>query len=345
MVEPVFQQEHNRRKLNIGNIEEFLYRVVLVPLVAFLPARLAYGIARLRGDWRYHLDASKRAQLMHNLEMILGDVYNDAERAKLVQEFFRRKSCEAIDVMRLTGSGRALARLVEIRGMEHVEAALSAGKGAIICSTHFGSFNSAFSLIGASGFPVTVVGGLRSTWVRMSPVQRILWRLVHETRLERHRHRPNIEQAKAGVGTAILMAEILQSNELVAIAVDAPLPPKERARSIPVDFLGRQILLLPGSVNMAQMTGSPVLTMLMHRLPDWKHQTLEIMPVSLQGDDVTDIKSCMQVLEAPIRQSPAYWDWWANTQDLADLGLLPEQKVLEEVTHLKPSEVSIHDAS
>ncbi len=345
MVDPEFQQERSRRKLTIGNLEEFLYRVVLVPLVAFLPAQLAYGIARLRGNWRYHLDTSKRAQLMHNLEMVLGDDYNDTEWAKLVQEFFRRKSCEAIDVMRLAGSGRRFARLVEIRGLEHIEAALATGKGAIICSTHFGSFNSAFSLIGASGFPVTVVGGLRSTWVRMSPVQRVLWKIVHETRLERHRHRPNIEQAKAGVGTAILMAEILQSNELVAIAVDAPLPQKERARSIPVDFLGRQILLLPGSVNVAQLTGSPVLIMVIHRLPDWQHQILEIMPVPLQGDDVADIKSCMQMLEAPIRQMPAYWDWWANAQDLADLGLLPEQKVLEEVTNLKPSEVSIYNAS
>jgi len=346
MVDSEFQQGHSRRKLNIGNLEEFLYRVVLVPLVAFLPGRLAYGIARLRGEWRYHLDTSKRAQLIHNLEMVFGEDYSDAERANLVQDFFRRKSCEAIDVMRLAGSGRAFARQVEIRGLEHVEAALAAGKGAIICSTHFGSFNSAFSLIGACGFPVTVVGGLRSTWVHMSSIQRALWRLVHETRLEHHRHRPNIVQAKAGVGTAILMAEILHSNELVAIAIDAPLPPKERARSIPVDFLGRQILLLPGSVNVAQLTGSSVLIMVIHRLADWQHQILEISPVPLHGDDVADIKSCMQMLEAPIRQSPAYWDWWANAQDLADLGLLPEQKVLEKATHLKSSEeVSIHDAS
>jgi lauroyl/myristoyl acyltransferase len=335
MIGPEFQQGHSKRKLNIGNLEEFLYRLVIVPVVAFLPGRLAYGIARLRGGWRYRLDASKRTHLMHNLEMVLGNNYSDAERANLAREFFRRKSCEAIDVMRLSGRGRALARLVEIRGLEHVEAALAGGKGAIICSTHFGSFNSAFSLIGTFGFPITVVGGLRSTWVRMSSIQRALWRLVHETRLERHRRRPNIEQAKVGVGTAILMAEILQSNELIAIAIDAPLPPKERARSIPVNFLGSHILLLPGSVNVAQLTGSPLLIMVMHRLPDWQHQVLEISPLPLHGDDVADIKSCMQMLEAPIRQSPAYWDWWANTQDLADLGLLPGQEAREEVTHSK----------
>ena len=327
------QQQHNKRKLNIGNLEEFLFRLVLVPLVAFLPARLAYGVAYLRGGWRYRLDTTMRAQVMHNLKIVLGDKYSDVERVKLTRDYFRRKSCEAIDVMRLTGSGRALYRLVEIHGLEHINSALTAGKGAIICSAHFGSFNSAFSLIGASGFPVTVVGSMRSSWARMSPIQRALWRLVHETRLERHRQRPNIEPPKAGVGTAILMAEVLQSNELIALAIDPPLSPEERARSISVDFLGRQILLLPGSVDVAQLTGSPVLIMVMHRKADWRHQVLEISPLPLQGDIIADIKSCMKMLEPSIRQNPAYWDWWVNAQDLVDLGLLPGQEILEKATY------------
>ncbi len=333
MAAPELQQKHNKRKLNIGNLEEFLYRLVLVPLVAFLPARLAYGVACMRGEWRYRLDTSKRAQFMHNLKIVLGDEYSDVELVKLTRDYFRRKSCEAIDVMRLTGRGRALSRLVEIRGLEYVNAALAAGKGAIICSAHFGSFNSAFSLIGASGFPVTVVGSMRSSWARMSPIQRALWRLVHETRLEHHRHRPNIEPPKAGVGTAILMADVLQSNELIALAIDPPLSSEERARSVSMDFLGRQILLLPGSVDVAQLTGSPVLIMVMHRKPDWQHQMIEISPLPLQGDAGLDIKSCMQMFEPSIRQNPAYWDWWVNAQDLIDLGVLPGQEVLEEATY------------
>jgi lauroyl/myristoyl acyltransferase len=333
MALPGLQLRHGKRKLNVGDLEEFLYRLVLVPLVAFLPARLSYGLARLRGEWRYHLDVSKRVQLMRNLEMALGDDYRQAERVRLTRDFFRRKSCEAIDVMRLAGRGRALTRLVEIRGLEHIAAALAVGKGAIICSTHFGSFNSAFSLIGASGFPVTVVGDWRSTLVHMSPLQRVLWRLVHETRLERHRRGPNIEQAKEGVGTAMRMAEILRSNELIAMAIESPLSSEERARSIPVDFLGRQILLLSGSVTVAQLTGSAVLILVMRRQADWRHQVLEISPVPLDGDVIATIKCCMKKLEASIRQNPAFWDWWVNAQDLVALGLLPGKEKLEKVTN------------
>ena len=320
------------RKQIMRGLGEFLYRLVIVPLIAFLPARLAYGVAVLRGDWWYRYDTDTRERIIHNLESVLGDQLSHIERTHIARDFFRRRSCEAVDVMRLAGSGRALARLVEIRGLEHIEAALAAGKGAIICSPHFGSFNSCFSLIGVCGFPVTVVGDWRSTWANMAPVQRFLWRLVHEKHLTRHRHRPNIEPIKEEAGTAMQMAETLRSNELIAMAIETPVAPEARTRAVSVDFLGRQILLLPGSVSLAQLTSSPVLVLVVRRLADWRHQVMEISaPVPLDGDEVTAFKRCMTMLEAPIRQNPAYWDWWVNTQALVDLGLLPTQELYEAI--------------
>jgi len=323
---PLYQREGmlSRERIKRG-LGELLYRLVIVPLVAFLPAPLAYGVACLRGDWCYRHDTSTRERIMHNLQEVLGDQLSPEECARVTRDFFRRRSCEAMDVLRLTGKGRALARLVEIRGLEHIEAALAAGKGAIICSAHFGLYNGGFSLIGARGFPVTTVGDWRSNWVNMTRVQRILWRLVHEKRLEHHR-RPNIEPERERFSTAMLMAETLRSNELITMAIEAPLSPEERARAVPVDFLGRQVLLLPGSTDIAQFTGSPVLVMVVRRLADWRHQVLEISPpVPLEGDPIKAFKHCVKMLEAPIRQNPAYWDWWTNTQDLIDLGLLPTQ--------------------
>jgi lauroyl/myristoyl acyltransferase len=52
-----------------------------------------------------------------------------------------------------------LTELVEIRGKEHINDALSAGKGAIIGGAHFGSPSNCFALLGALGFPITVVAG------------------------------------------------------------------------------------------------------------------------------------------------------------------------------------------
>lgn len=315
-------------KRNILSLEELLYRLVIVPLVAFLPAWLAYRFANIRSNLRYRLDLFKREQVMLNLENVLGDQLSASERAQVTRDFFRRRSCETIDVMRLAGRGRALARLVKISGLEHIEAARAAGKGAIICSAHSGLFNGSFSLLGALGFPVTTVGDWRSTYdTSMSTMQRYLWRFFQEKPVAGHR-RPNIEPAKERFGTAIRMMEVLRSNGLITMAIETPLLAEDQVRAMPVDFLGHQMLVLPGAVCVAQITGAQLLLMTVRRSKDWRHQVLEITPppVPLDGDTATTVKGLMAKLESSIRQNLAHWDYWENTQNLVDLGLLPEQE-------------------
>ena len=95
---------------------------------------------------------------MRNLRQVLGDELSPDEAERLARDLFRFRSCDVIDVMRLRGRARSLGKLVEIRGREHLDAALAEGKGAILCSAHFGSYDSAFSLLHASGFPLTTIG-------------------------------------------------------------------------------------------------------------------------------------------------------------------------------------------
>jgi hypothetical protein len=80
-----------------------------------------------------------------------------------------------------------------MRGLEHLEAALAAGKGAVLCDAHFGSIYSCCSLIGARGFPITAVGNWKSNPI-MSLVERLaFWRVGIAKRRPRHLRRPNIE--------------------------------------------------------------------------------------------------------------------------------------------------------
>ncbi len=308
----------------LRNAESVTYWLVLAPLASRLPAGLAYRVGRWRGDWSSRLRPGQHAEIVRNLRLVLGDEIGPAEAQRLAREFFRLRSCEVIDVMRLRGDARSLAKLVDIRGREHLEAALAAGKGAILCSAHFGSYNSAFSLLHTSGFPLTSTGrSLTDQMPGMSSAERRLLDFALIKRLQRHRQRPGIELQPGRVQVAAKIAVALRANEVVTFNSDAPPLDADLARAVDVTFLERQARLLPGVATLAQLTGAPVLMVFMHRSADYRHQVLEISaPVPVEGSTAAMFGHCVAAMDAAIKATPAHWVYWANTPDLATLGVL-----------------------
>jgi len=313
-----------RRQL-LRKAESLAYWLAGAPLVASLPASLAYRVACWRGDWTSRSWPEKRSEMMDHLRQVLGDELTLNEAERLTRDLFRFRSCEVIDVMRLRGRARSLARLVEIRGREHLQAALAGGKGAILCTAHYGSHQSAFSLLHASGIPLTTMG--RWDWnydTGVSSVERRFWNLVFARRVLRHRQRPNIEPWPGRVQVAAQAAAALRANEVVTISSDAAPLHAERARAIEMPFLGSQARLMPGVITLAQLTGAPVLMAFVHRSPDYRHQVLEISPpVPTDGETKTAFGRCAAAIDAAIRTSPAHWNFWFEPEVLARLGVLP----------------------
>ena len=301
------------------------YWLVTARVLAHLPAALGYRIACSRGDWLFRGEAGKRADLARNLRFVVGDDVSPSAAQATVRDWFRLSSCEALDVMRLRYQGRALKRLVEVRGREHLEAALAAGKGALLCSAHFGSFDSGFSMLGASGFKVTTIGRWQHRYTAgLSGTERRFWEFVYARPLQRLRHRPNIEPWTGRFDVAAKAATALRAGEVVTISIDVPPLASDRARAVEVPFLAGHARLLPGVVTLAKVTGAPVLMCLMHRCADYRHQVLQISePVPVDGDTATAFERCAAKVSAAITSSPAHWQYLASTGDLADLGLIP----------------------
>jgi Kdo2-lipid IVA lauroyltransferase/acyltransferase len=312
--------------------ESVAFCLVIAPLAALLPARLAYRIACWRGDLTARYRAGKRTELVRNLREVLGDEVSQDKAEQLAREYFRMTSCEVIDVMRLRGQARSLGKLVDIRGREHLDAALAAGKGAVLCTAHIGSFSCAISLLNATGYPVTAVG--RTWWnysAGKSSVERRLWDFVYARRLQRHRQRPNIEPFPGRLQVVMQAAIALRGNEVVTVASDAPALDADQARAVEMPFLGKQARLLPGVVGLAQLSRAPVLMMSMYRRADYAHQVLEISPpVSMEGETTTAFGRCTSAMEAAVQKSPAEWVYWASTDDLSSLGLLDQPAPLPE---------------
>lgn len=318
---------NSRAERLLRHAEGVAYWAAAAPALARLPARIGYRIACWRGDLLSRSQAGKAAELERNLRELLGKELSPAAARQITREWFRLASCEAVDVMRLRRRARPLRRLVEIDGREHLEAALAAGRGAILCSAHFGSYDCGFDVLHESGFPVTTIGRWQHKYTAsLSSAERRFWDLVYARRLQRHRQRPNIEPWPGRFEVAARAAAVLRANEVLTVAIDAPPVGRDRARSVGVPFLGRQAALLPGIVTVAQLTGAPVLMAFLHRSADFRHQVLEISaPVPVEGDTTAAFGRCAAAVSAAIRRNPAHWAYWPSTSDLADLGLSTHQ--------------------
>jgi KDO2-lipid IV(A) lauroyltransferase len=304
--------------------EAIAYWLAGAPLLALLPAGLAYRAACWRARWAYPATSEKHSEVVRSLRQVLGDELSEQEAERLARDIFRIRSCEVVDLMRLRGRTPALGKLVEVRGREHLTTALAGGKGAILCSAHFGSYDCAFSVLNADGFPITSIG---RWWWNYPPdgssAVRRLWDFVVARRVHRHRQRPNIEPWPGRMQVAVQAANVLRGNEVLTICSEAPPLEAELNRTIDVPFLGRQARFVPGVVTLARLTGAPVLMVSVHRLADYRHQVLEISaPVPMDGETATAFERCTAALDATIRAHPAEWDLWFESDDLARLGLL-----------------------
>jgi lauroyl/myristoyl acyltransferase len=317
--------EGTKAGLWLRRAEGVVYWTLIAPLAACLPGWFAYRVACWRGDLNRWLWPHKRAEIVRDLRQVLGDEVGQDEAERLARELFRYRSCEIMDVMRLRGTASSLRSLVEVRGREHLEAALAGGKGAILCTGHFGSHQSAFSVLHASGFPVTTIG--RWDWkydTNVSAAERRFWDLAYSRRVVRHRRRPHLEPWPGRFQVAVQAAAALRENEFVTICSDAGPLGADQARSLEMPFLGQKARLLPGVIPIAKLTGAPVLMVFIHRSADYRHQTLEISaPVSMQGDTGTAFGRCVEAIDAAIEKNPASWNLWFETDVLARLGLVP----------------------
>ena len=317
--------ETNTSRTLLRRLEIFAYWLV-APLVARLPSKLAYGIACRRGDWIFRHWPEGPAMITRNLRQILGETLSPAEAERVAREALRAGSCDVIDIMRLRSRTRPLRKLVEIRGREHLEAAIVEGKGAILCTAHFGSYDTAFSLIHADGFPVTAIG--HWWWdfsPGISPVVRRFWDFAHGRRLLRYRQRPNIEPWTDGIMSAMQAVTVLRRNEVVTICSDAYPLKSDQLRAVKVPFLGREAMFLPGVIRLARQSGAPILMMFTYRSEDYRHQVVEISPpLPVDGEPDMAFRRCAAAMEAAIRTKPSLWHFFGETDaGLSQLGLIP----------------------
>lgn len=292
--------------------EQMLFRILALP-IALMPAPIAYGLAVLRGDYLFSLDTSTREARLESLERAFGDELTPLTIKRILRDTFRLRSCERVDVMRLIGDGNRLRGLVSINGLENIQQSLTIGKGVILCSAHFGSYESSISLLSRRGLPITFITGedWKATPDHAISSLRKLGRvfLLYTPMVSHHLRRKNIITSDRF--SAVKAAKVLQNGELVFTQLDKIVKRRDLTRAISAEFLNSKRMFLPGAIALAKSSGAPILITLIRRASDWRHQILDISrPISLEGETDDCLRRCMTVIESAIRARPALWRHW-----------------------------------
>jgi len=303
----------------------------------FVPFRLLLQFAKLQGA----IDGLRSADRLLTIEGVgrpLGE--RDLRGVSRRHLQFRRRA----QLVRIWPQISDLdgAKAIEIDGLEHLDMALAAGKGAILTSGHFGYNRMIKPTLAACGRRALLVGpSMSSTWRR--PVGARLPAPPHRTRLGEYVYshmlrlpdplqnlRPHLAATEmrvdlpAGLNVRPLV-DALAHNQTLIILVDGR--QSQALRKIPM--LGLDVDFSPGAVSLARATGAAALPAFLVDESGLRNRMgLRLMihpPLYLQvsanaaADHEENLRRLARVYEQEVRSHPHLWYEWGSEWQVARL--------------------------
>jgi KDO2-lipid IV(A) lauroyltransferase len=263
-----------------------------------MPTNLAYAIARKVGALRY---ARRRGSMEPNPKLaVRGTADQIAAWLKTSSELMVCEDLENHLFSRIDKNN--IRDLIEVRGLENLDAALSKGKGAILYSGHVRGHFTFFAALGLLGYPVNIIGRHLSRgayWLDGKFQDRRVANLCERTGCR------FLWAQASNFGVAAKAYRALKSNQVAAIEIDKAL----FTETVQVDFLGGKEAFPTGHAILAQTSGAPLLDFFIHRTHGQGPQIAEIGTPYYVGQDIhSATQHCAARLEESILRFPAQWN-------------------------------------
>lgn len=190
--------------------------------------------------------------------------------------------------------------LVYASGIEHIDSALSKGKGAILLLSHFGSFLLPLPFLGFRGYKVNQITG-RQRHSSLIAERIWAWRKKEADRLP-----VKFIQVDRFLRPCY---EALQRNELVAIAFDG----LDGSKWSEVDFLGTKVRVSTGPFELARRTGATIIPVFVIRNKDNTHRLVFEPALKLSDNHKAqdaasfDARNFAEIFSAYIKRYPCHF--------------------------------------
>ena len=245
------------------------------------------------------LCAVPRRRIVALMDAAFGDSYTPAAKRGLAKGVQRRIVENALDCIVQMGYPERLRGVLDVRGREHLEAALAKGHGVIALSFHLGNFALLSAAMGAAGYPVHFL-------VRFPDDERLMNLMLHHSRSFFTELMPSLPRRQAV--KRILAA--LRDNGIVLMLAD-----NLKRGELETTLFGQPVRTARGVVSLALRTRATVLPVYLVRGHSGGLQ-LVIEPEmemvrtgELGADVVTNTDGIMRLLEDLVRRYPDQWYW------------------------------------
>jgi KDO2-lipid IV(A) lauroyltransferase len=264
-------------------------------LVVRLPRPAQTAVGRGLGRLGYAVLRERRRIAARNIDTCLAHLPPD-ERAAILERHFEALGLSLVEMaVGWFGRPEAVRQRVDVEGAEHLEAALAKGRGVILFSAHFTTFEFFWPALRPL---CTKLCGMYK-WQRNPVMNRIM-----------NRGRSRYYDSLFAKDNVRKLMRCLRENSVVWYASDQSYGGKG---SVLIPFFGEPAMTNTAIGRIARTSGAAVLPYFCRRLPNDRYvmsigAPLDGLP---SGDDVADTRALTKRLEDYIRLCPEQY-WWIH---------------------------------
>lgn len=278
---------------NIIHLLSYLLVRATSLILAILPLGFAYLLARVIGNFAYHVLQLRRQVVMDNLHTAFGREMQKSQLEKIAAESYRQISMSFIELMIGPKLTTHIQHMLEPEHIELIQELMKQGKGLIIVSGHLGCWElQGAAAATALAEPLTVAAAKQS-----NPY---IDRFVTE-------RRSGMGMQVAGTKEAMkLLLKALRKGQALGLAADQ----NAGRGAVFVDFFGKATATQPGPAKLALKFNVPMLVGGVIRTGPAQFRVL-LQQVEIKKDDTiaTITQKHVKILEGFIRQYPEQYFW------------------------------------
>ncbi len=277
---------------------EYVVAASLARLVQAMPSRMADSCGASLGRMAHAVLTSRRRIAHDNLKKAFGDGLPDDEISAITRRVFENTGRTLVEFARFGRMKSSdIGETVKDAGVEILRKVHDEGKGGVILSAHFGSWELLGGWVASKGYPIDLLVGRQHN----EKVNELLISFRREMDVGIIRIPDSIRQ----------VFKALKANHFVALVSDQ----HATSGAVVVDFFGRRAATPQGPALFAVRSGCPILPFLLRREKYDRHVVMSGEPIypPHSGNKEEDIQQMTQAytgfFEDGIRRYPDQWLW------------------------------------